>query len=116
MNFLVSDYIRKLASMIEEDNTPTDEDLDRKKTQIDRREEGPDSAPKEHKPTVLRERFDYVAPPKIKRPRRQPDYSNKWNEDNRKEKMKDFMKDYRANGKHFETNSPKSKYVKKPKV
>jgi hypothetical protein len=102
--------------MIEEDDTPTDEDLDRKRTQGGHREEDPESVSKEHKPSVFRERFDYKAPPKIKRPRRQPDYSNKWNEDSKTGLMKDYMQNYRAEGKHFETNSPKSKYVKKPKV
>jgi hypothetical protein len=104
--------------MIEVDDTPSDEELEQKRVKDEREKEerrislGIPSI----KTHVQNEKVDYVAPPKIKRPRRLHDHQKKWNEDTKTGLMKEYMQKYRAEGKVYETNSPKSKYVKKPKV
>ena len=52
----------------------------------------------------------------IKRPRELPHFKKKWSPENKTEEMKKYMQEYRADGRDRVTNSPNSKYVKKPKV
>jgi len=100
MIYLISDLIKKYASFIEMDDTPTDDELRKK------REEGIDSGKSSikypRKEGEISER-EYRPIPKIKPKRRKRKV-------NYKDTMRDYMRDYRAQGKDIETGN---KYVKK---
>ena len=55
------------------------------------------------------EPFKPTKRPKMKPPRRKPEAQKKWNDDNKTEVMRQYMRDYRSTGKVTETDSPKSK-------
>lgn len=105
--------LRKIADFILRDDTPTEEEIHerrgRKKGQVPETGVVP-------VPTVkVQEEGPGVVPaPKIKPSRALPEHKKKWNEENSAEEMKKYMRDYRAEGKVYETDSPKSKYVRKP--
>lgn len=121
MKVVISSILRKLAGMIVEDNTPTDEDILRLRKQTRRRYEQGDpqgeaqqtDAPSPEVPTtgVVEEKVEYLAPPKQRRPRREPEHHKKWNEEDKTGLMKDYMKDYRS-----ESKDVGNRYVKKPKI
>lgn len=105
----IADKIRKIASLIELDNTPYESSIGNKsmesKTDKDNKPKSKEIVP-DSKP---------VAVPVQRRPRRQPSHKNKWNDDTKAGLMKEYMQNYRADGKVMETNGPKNFYVKKPK-
>lgn len=113
----ISDKIRKLASLIERDDTPYD-------SQIGDRRMLHDYEGEDH-PVVTKKRVDIkvedtkvepTAAPPQRRPREQPGHLNKWNEDTSTGLMKEYMQEYRADGKDKEVDGPKSTYKKKLKV
>jgi hypothetical protein len=121
----IADRIRKLASLIERDNTPSDSSIgDRKMLQdsvVDAEGEIVNSAPR----VPIKKKLVSVeteaqpqptAPPMQRRPRKQPDHLNKWNSTTSTGLMKEYMQNYRAEGKDVETDGPKSTYKKKFKV
>jgi hypothetical protein len=61
-------------------------------------------------------KVDPTAPSQQRRPREQPGHLNKWNEETSTGLMKDYMQEYRADGKDKEVDGPKSTYKKKLKV
>jgi len=113
MKVSIASILRKIASMIEVDDTPTEEEIESHRMQPGVSEEG--KVPSVHTRVQI-EKAKPVAPSKIKRPRRLHEHQKKWNEEDKTGLMKEYMQNYRAEGKVYETDSPKSKYVKKPKV
>jgi hypothetical protein len=118
MKFLISDEIRKLASLIERDNTPEDTSIGDHKMLEGGREEQPVEKKKQVvKPkNVDIEETTPTAPSQQRRPRKQPGHKNKWNEETKTGLMKDYITEYRAEGKDKEVDGPKSTYKKKFKV
>lgn len=108
----IYDKIRKVASMIEHDKTPSDYEIGDHKMLEDTSE-----SIKVKKPMVVEEqKLTPTAPPQQRRPRKQPEHLNKWNSDTKTGLMNDYMQQYRADGKDKEVNGPKSTYKKKFKV
>lgn len=131
MKTLISERLRKIAGFIERDDTPSFEEIKKRREKIDelsqsrfeeqpssdvqrareqRRVRGEGDAPK---PKVIEEKIDYKAPPKQRAPRRKREYQKKWNEDTQKENMRKYIQEYRQTGRINETMSPKNRYVKK---
>lgn len=137
----ISCEIRKIANFIELDNTPlTEEDVDRNKKRLD---EGGSAAQKgsidkestkseynesntkkeksvkSKKPAPLRveeAKIESTAKPKIKGTRKQHECKKKWNSDNKRESMKDYMREYRSDGKDDTVPGLRLKKPKKPKI
>lgn len=115
----VSSKIRKIADMIEEDTTPTDEQIKQRRKSLGlvsaplppEEKKDPKKAPKK----VKEEKIEPTAKPKIKPSRKKPDSAKKLTDDSKGEYFKDYMKSYRSEGKVNETSGPKNKYVKKLK-
>jgi hypothetical protein len=108
MRVLVSDILRRLASAIELDTTPTDKEIEEK------RKVTPASSPNIAGKKKLKgdeassEKIMPTALPKIKPPRRNPSYKpSNWDS---KQHRKNYMQEYRAEGKDVENGN---KYVKK---
>ena len=102
MVYTISDLIKKYASFIERDDTPTEEELRKK------REEGSSSDSTTIKYPRKGGEISEEAPkptPKFKPKRRKLTVKYK-------DTMKDYMKNYRAQGKDIETGN---RYVKKYK-
>ncbi len=119
MKCVISNILKKLAATIEvEEENPHKEDLPINKHVQTRRPlsvihgESPGGAC----PRVQIENTEAIAPPKIKRPRRLREHEKKWNKEDSTGLMQEYMRDYRAEGKDNITDSPNSKYVKKPKM
>lgn len=114
----ISDEIRKLASLIERDNTPDNTAIgDHKMLEDSSMEQPLREAKKVVKPKQVEiEGITPTAPPQQRRPRKQPGHKNKWNEDTKTGLMKDYMTEYRADGKDKEVDGPKSTYKKKLKI
>jgi hypothetical protein len=113
----LADKIRKLADLIERDNTPFDGAInDRTMLVVDDKENiDPGIGCKK---VVKIKKVDIpeltpTAPPEQRRPRKQPSQMNKWNEDTKSGLMKEYMQGYRADGKDKEVEGPKSTYKKK---
>jgi hypothetical protein len=113
MKQCISNYLKKIAALIETDDTPTDPEIKRRR-RLRVRQTPPGEQPRV-KTKVQEEAIDIHLPPKIKPPRALPEHKKEWSEDTKTEKMKEYMQDYRSEGKVYETTSPKSKYIKKPK-
>ena len=112
----VANILHRLAQMILEDDTPSDEEIRRRRMRVQPREEAPpsgDGGPTVPKPRVQEEKVEYTAPPERRAPIRLQNRArkNKWNEEDKTGLMKDYMKDYRSEG-----NDVGNRYVKKPKV
>lgn len=94
----VAGYLRRLAGMIEEDDTPQQPIKGTKKhdTQVREHKEPikPTVRPQKNRPSLLKHQQD----------------PNRATAD-----MAEYMETYRAEGRDMETNSPNSKYVKKLK-
>jgi len=114
MKVLISDILRKIASAIELDRTPTDKELEEKKQKRMKVVE----PIKELKVTKTRtnddtSEHDVVKPtarPKIKPPRRNPSFKpSDWDS---KQHRKEYMQNWRSEGNDVETGN---KYVKKNK-
>jgi len=111
----ISDKIRKLASLLERDDTPIESVIgDRKMLGECEGEDHPVTVKK--RVEVGDTKIDPTAPPQQRRPREQPGHLNKWNEDTSTGLMKEYMQEYRADGKDKEVDGPKSTYRKKFKV
>lgn len=113
MRQCISSYLKRIATLIETDDTPSDSEIKRRR-RLRVRQTPPGEMP-EVKTKVEEEAIDIKLPPKIKPPRALPEHKKEWSEDTKTEKMKEYMQKYRSEGKVFETTSPKSKYVKKPR-
>lgn len=118
MFIAISDKIRKVAALIERDNTPSDAKIG-DRVMLD------NECQKGNTPKIRKKRVDVIveetgapptALPERRRPREQPSHLNKWNEDTKTELMNDYMKNYRADGKDKEVEGPKSTYKKKLKI
>lgn len=111
MRYSIAAHLSKIADLIEKDDTPvTEEEVKVRKKRQDHPGEGESAKNTKTEPSKVKK----TSLPKIKPPRRLPEYKKKWNEENKTEKMRDYMKDYRSENKDKVTDSPKSKYVKKP--
>lgn len=111
MRYPIATCLSKIADLIERDDTPvTEDEIKSRKKRLDHPSEGESSKNTKTDSTKPKK----TSLPKIKPPRRLPEYKKKWNEENKTEKMRDYMKDYRSENKDKVTDSPKSKYVKKP--
>jgi hypothetical protein len=111
----LSDILRKMASMIVVDTTPTEEEIQRERQRVRCREETPPEGlgVPVPKPQVQEDAMEekYLPQPEIRRPRREREHQKKWNKETKTELMKDYMQQYRADG-----NDVGNRYVKKPKV
>lgn len=112
MLITIAHKIRRIASLIELDKTPTDYEIGGRKMLCE--------CGNEEEPVVVRkqvsieeEKITPTAPPQQRRPRKQPGHLNKWNEDTKTGLMKEYMQQYRADGKDKEVDGPKSTYKKK---
>lgn len=108
----LSSKIRDIvASMIEIDNTPSVSDDNIKEDKMKEKKEikSPVSLNKEK----AESRFVPTALPKVRAPRRLHNFKKKWNPDSKRELMRDYMRNYRAEGKDVETGN---RYVKKIKI
>ena len=105
----IAEVLRKLAGSIELDNTPTDAELEEKKTvskPTTNVANGTNS--KGSGDEVQHEVIKPTSQPKIKPPRRDPSYKpNKWES---KQHRKEYMLEWRAQGRDVETGN---KYIKK---
>jgi len=108
MLIAISGYIRKVAELIELDDTPTEEEIYESRVLHNEPSKNPDIGVQPDKKTQ--------STPKIRRPRRLPESKKKWNDSSKTELMKNYMQEYRADGKVYETKGIKNFYVKKPKV
>jgi hypothetical protein len=116
MRIPISSYIRRLAALIETDETPTEDEI-KKKRLCEEECATATKAPNRRKgPKVKEEKIFPTERPHIKPPRRKLETRKKWNNDTKTDNMREYMQDYRQTGKVNETNSPKNKYTKKPKV
>jgi hypothetical protein len=110
--------IRKMASLIERDNTPSETTIGGHAMV------GQESKPIAHKPTevgthkgvVQEDKVQGTAAPERRRPRKQLNHKKKWNEDTSTDLMREYMQNYRAEGKDKEVSGLKSTYRKKFKV
>ena len=108
MKELVSNLIKRYATGIEVDDTPTTEDINNQRSSIMSK---PDIIPVDadrkniDKSNAFKER-EFRAKPKVKPPRRE----HKPAKFDSKETRNDYMEDYRAQGKDLEKGN---KYVKK---
>lgn len=111
----ICEKIRKLASMIEQDKTPSDHVIGDHRMFEDTDVGGKPIQVK--KPVVVQEKkLTPTALPPQRRPRKQPEHLNKWNSETKTGLMNDYMDQYRADGRDKEVNGPKSTYKKKFKV
>lgn len=109
-----SNKLRKIAEFIERDNTPSDVSIGDQSIPMNDQNKGIGGI---HKKKLIKE--DKVRPtalPEQRRPRRQLNYKNKWNDDNKSEKMQQYMENYRNEGNDKEVDGPKSTYKKKLNV
>jgi hypothetical protein len=112
----ISDMIRKLASLIERDNTPENTAIGDHSMLNESSSEQP-TTKQAIKPKQLGiEKITPTAPSKQRRPRKQPGHMNKWNEDTKTGLMNEYITEYRADGRDKEVDGPKSTYKKKLKV
>jgi len=114
----ISDMIRKLASLIERDNTPENTAIGDHSMLDEYSGEQSTAKPKQvikPKQVDIEETIP-TAPSQQRRPREQPGHKNKWNEDTKTGLMNEYMTEYRADGRDKEVDGPKSTYKKKLKV
>jgi len=117
VRIVVSNIIRKLAALIEVDDTPSDEEIKEKRKLPEKAKSNLKVSPGDTKVVVKEETpLKPTKRPDIKPPRRQTEVSKKWNQNSKRELMRDYMRDYRSTGKINQTNGPKNKYVKKLKT
>jgi len=124
MKVIVSELLRKLAGLIEDD-TPEDKDIKIRTEKSVKIKTPVKSGPARRQPLMKKNKQGEMvsinqaekptASPKIKPSRMKSDTEKKWNTETKKDLMKDYMKDYRGTGKVNETNSPKNVYTKKLK-
>jgi len=120
----ISDTLRRLASVIERDNTPSDASIGDRKMLIEAPEEDCTTNFPEKKKVVQHKKVSPVdnsflektAPPEQRRPRKELEHKKKWNDDNKTSLMREYMTEYRADGKDKEVDGPKSTYKKKISV
>lgn len=118
MLILISDKLRKIASFIEQDKTPSNAGIGDHKMldSISDEKFNSNISPIKNK-KVIHPKDDAplkpTAPPEQRRPRQLAEHQKKWNDDNKTGLMKDYMKEYRADGKDKEVDGPKSTYKKK---
>jgi len=105
----ISNVLRKYSSMLVVEDEEEDKKKDRSQLSINTKVK--DVVPKVHMSPLAQ-----TAMPEKKAPRRQLNYKKKITDDTKGQYMQDYMKKYRLEGKDTETLSPKSKYVKKPKI
>ena len=124
MKVLISNVLRKIAGLIEDD-TPEDKDISIR-TERSVKIKGPvKSGPARKMPLMkknkhgemvtINENVKPTSSPHIKPSRMQSDTEKKWNKGTKKDLMKEYMKEYRSTGRINETNSPKNVYTKKLK-
>jgi hypothetical protein len=110
MKIIISELIRKVASAIELDRTPTDKDLEEKKESRMKPTSSKVVKPRSKDDTVEHEVIKPTARPGNKPTRRTPSYKpSDWDS---KQHRTDYMQDWRAEGKDVETGN---KYIKKNK-
>lgn len=114
MRVSLSDKIRKLAAFIERDNTPSEVVIGDSRM-VDEGNLGclPGGVKKKKVRVPGEEKIAPTALPEQRRPREQPGHLNKWNDDTKTGLMKEYMQEYRADGKDKEVDGPKSTYKKK---
>ena len=109
----ISNLIRRIASAIELDLTPTDAEIvNKKKESLEKSSpvKSPDiSKARSNGDESESSQIKTTARPDIKPPRRTPNYDSKWNS---KEHRRDYQREYRAEGNDV-TNG--NNYVKKNK-
>lgn len=90
MFFSIADRIRKVAQLIEVEEEPTVKIIEEPKVE--------------------------TALPKQRAPRRKPEHLKKWNTEDKTDLMKEYMREYRSDGKIRDTDGVKNVYVKKPNI
>jgi hypothetical protein len=110
--------IRKVASLIERDNTPDNTTIGDHKMLDDGSNE---KSQVKSKQVVKPKKVEVgettpTAPSQQRRPRKQPGHKNKWNDETKTGLMREYIQNYRAEGKDKEVDGPKSTYKKKLKV
>lgn len=118
-----SDKLRKIAELIERDNTPSNADIGDQSIPLDEdrlriRKRIIDQGSEDEKSSIRKEpvKEDVIkstAMPEQRRPRRQLEYKKKWNEDSSAGNMKEYMKEYRAKGEDKNAPGLKSTYHKR---
>lgn len=118
-----SDKLRKIAELIERDNTPSDanigdqsEPIDEDRMRIRKRiidQKSEDEKDSIRKKPVREEVTKSTAMPEQRRPRRQLEYKKKWNEDSSTGNMREYMEKYRAEGEDRNAPGLKSTYHKR---
>jgi hypothetical protein len=116
----ISDKLRKLASLIELDNTPSSSGIGDHKMLDSISEEKPNNQgssidPKDKKVVLPKNNAPLkpTALPRQRSPRRMLEHKKKWNADNKTGLMREYMEEYRADGRDKEVDGPKSTYKKK---
>lgn len=109
MKITISSVLKKLAQFIEEDRTPTDEDIRKQRQLSPGRPRGQVSMPAVEKPHVQQEKYEETARPQLRSPRALPECKKEWNEDTKTEKMREYQRARR-------TDTPDKLTVKKPKI
>jgi hypothetical protein len=107
----ISDRLRKLAAFIELDKTPSESVIGDQTMLSDTNDQ--DEKKKKIVAPIMTSEIKPTAPPQQRRPRKQPGHKNKWNADTKTDLMKEYMQNYRAEGKDKEVDGPKSTYKKK---
>lgn len=98
----VADKIKEIvSSMIEVDVRSDDDNVNEKEQNKNK-----------YKRIIDNNTYKPVALPRERMPRRRPSFKNKWNPDSKKELMREYMNEYRSNGRDIETGH---RYVKKLK-
>lgn len=121
MFYSISDKIKKVASMIVVDDTPYESTIGGHKMigeeQGDRCQDEEEKRTKRIEAPAITQVDQPVdkptALPQQRRPRRRPDHRNKWNEETKSGLMKNYMQEYRADGRDKEVDGPNSTYKKK---
>ena len=117
MRISISDRLRKLAGLIERDNTPEEVTIGEVHMLANPHGDGHQHTIKKNKiVSPVEEKLTPTAPSQQRRPREQPIHKNKWNEDTKTGLMQEYMQEYRADGKDKEVDGPNSTYKKKFKV
>lgn len=129
----IADKMRRIASFIERDYTPfTEEDMEKNKKRLDQSERGGEESSAEEsggngrdkkkrvRPVVEKtqtgvdeQKTESTAAPEQKASRKQHEHKKKWNETDRKGLMKDYMQEYRSEGKDQTVKVTKPRIKKK---
>lgn len=110
----LAEKIRKLAALIERDNTPSEGTIQGHSMINSASGEEDDTVKKKKLPAPKQEApLKPTAPSQQRRPRKMPDHKNKWNTETKTGLMNEYMKEYRAQGRDKEVSGLKSTYHKK---